>query len=354
MRRLLLLILMLLPLLALESRPDLDDPSLTPEQREELIERQEDLWNMDKRPVSLTAMREGMLEPIVQTVIGGRAETLTFESLQLSVPEGAFRKGRRIRIAAIVLDRPEDFVFSPVPMVLQTGELLESTGMFRLSFTDEGGRPVRPLQPLSASMPAVSGSDQARVYRYTGSAWQEVARSAQPSRAPTSLQEGEANPFGQAPADPNTVVNPANPSDCWEGCGFQIYDRIDSEQWWNFDIPKPDFTCVAVEVDASLEGFEVQAAGVSYQGISYGIRSGNVVQLNMLKNKEVKIWALQRRGQSTVAIGSLPVLRSPDVTAHTKSKGGCRIVGRIEMKPLPITVMKKREAFLKAINWPGY
>ncbi len=357
------------------SRPDLSDPGLAPEERSAIIHRQEELWNLESRPQPQIRAGVHLAEALHRqdrTITGGESVRLSFGPLELSVPSRAFRMGARIQIGIVLLNTPSDFVFSPVTLEAvgrETPLLYESTGMFHLTMQDKEGRAVRPLQPLRVSLRGRSASQDVRVYRWNGSNWQERASSLTPpgeSRQEAKSQEApqpapksvpQSAPAGSQTGGSVAVANspaaqPTPVETCRECEGMsQIYDRIDAGGWWNFDIPKPEFTCVAVRVDHSGEEYTVQAAGMNYQGISRGKRSGPLVLLNVLKKSEVMVFAVAKRGEKAW-IGSLIVSETPSLTTHTSLPGPeCALVGTMKMKPHPSAVLKKRESFLEAIGW---
>lgn len=369
------------------SENDPEAPGLSPQERRRIIRNQELRWDYsegegrslappretsardsDRRALRAErASREGALIVQVREIAGAQDYDIAFDNLRLSIPAAAFASATRVRISAIVLSKPADFVFaSPDLRMVENGRvvLLESTGMFRLSFNDETGRPLEPAAPLTASMPlpSIGGAQEARVYQYRNEQWIERAASAVESGALSSSIPLRLTQF--APGPTSAPNNPTYPTpvespcvECGGSAGFhfpQIYRRIDSGGWWNFDIPKPEFTCISVRVEGASPQSVVAAAGVDFQGISYGepARDG-VYRLNTLRNRKIKVYATDVVNDDSFRAGALPLTVSPDYQAHTSNAApNCPLLGRIVLQQQPIEVLKDRERFLRIIDWP--
>ncbi len=361
------------------SRNDPEAPGLSLEERRRIIAEQESRWNYAEEAAGRPgpartaappgrdrrAAREGALVVQVREVEGAQDYDIAFENLRISIPAAAFARATRVRIAALVLSKPADFVFaSPDLRIVENDRvvLLESTGMFRLSFSDESGRPLEPAAPLTASMPLRGDATNARVYQFRNEQWIERAASAMEGGALNSNPPARLTQY--APGAATAPNDPANPTpveapcaDCaaFEGFHFpQIYRQIDAGGWWNFDVPKPEFTCVSVGIEGASERSVVAVAGVDFQGISYGEpAAGGVYRLNTLRNRRIKVYATDSASADQLRAGALPLLISPNHQAHTTNAApNCPFVGRLQLTPQPADVLKDRERFLRVIDWP--
>jgi hypothetical protein len=360
---------------------NLDNPNLSPEERSRIIDSQKDMWGLQEEsgpPAATTSHTSGpflkLLHVHTASFDPDRFQRLQFDSLILEIPAGTFT-GTEVEVRARVLDSPVDFILAGIPLQLEGSDgptLLQSEGMFHLEFYSNRRR-VEPARPLTAKMLHPSGLDDVRMYKL-GSSWREVAPETERGeqwpdgcdargdardsveKDGASLQAGPWTAEGKLPL--LHVENPANPSNPCMGefPMAQIYDRIDSSGWWNFDKPTKEMTCFAGTYTLPEKGLTltIAAAGMDYQGLANGIDYQNGrFAVNAVRSSDVKIYAiLGSLEKKKLYLASLPVLRSSDDIgfATLESRAGCKPAGDLSFTRIKPDVLTDRGALLKALD----
>lgn len=343
-------ILGMIPAIAL---PDPDSPELTPQQRADIIEEQEKRWQIDpemKTPGAGTWPSEeqpnpftGSLTPKQFTVDASRKNHLEYNGTILEIPENSFPGAGKVTVEILSLRTHADFLLAGQSTEAVIGGkhvLLNSTGMARFTFQDERGRRIFPVKPVVYKNQAID-SGNAGVYKMENQNWQQTADRA-----------GEAYDEDCAPECPTV----------------QFYEGPVTSGWWNFDVPNEKFTCITGRLDAPAgRPLLVMAAGITYFGVSKDYTgAGRIFRVNVLKNSDVKLVAVeQNRDQTaaarkTVLLGHLDPVRSSSETAFTKaagaeksSSGKCSDAGTIILKETGRNVLSDRKRLLEHINMPA-
>lgn len=337
------------------------DENIPPELRQQIVREQEALWNMEQSRTPPRSVRRSvvsltsLLNPASVTVKTTGMYSGQIGGAYITIPAGSFPRNNPVRIQLINLINHSDFIFAGIPFQsTENGKmvLLQSTGMFHISFFSEDGRPVSPTQDLIVELPSLDPSLKSNVYRYGDRGWEQRT---------FDVSSNDPAPFRYNNENPITPVQQAPESECGnEGCYSaypQIYTKINGTGWWNFDRPNDNFTCVRGRVVGAADKFEVRAVGVDYYGLSYGfVNDDGSFAMNVLKNSEVKIFALTYGKKSVLQTGNLKIFRSEDRTAFTK--GGvddgklCAPLNDIRMNNVDKDILKDRAKFLKAIEMP--
>ncbi len=310
---------------------DPSDPNLSQEERNKILTKQEERWEISKSTSNPSTFGFSILKPFIQSFLSNRETVIDAGNFKLTIPAGAFSHSKKVETRITILNKHSDFLFAGVPTQIEPNLLLESTGMFYLAFYDEEGRRIEPKKNLTVEMVALSDPNSSNVYRYTKGNWELLSQ----SRESTAISEIEGS---------DTIP-------------FQIYSKIDSSGWWNFDKPKPEFTCVTGRIlSKNPEEFLIQGVGIDYFGTSYGnVEPSGVFRINVLKNSNVKIFALftPKNKNAKREIGFLPIFRTQERTAFSSEKNPqCQKVSEISTFPIEESVFQNRAQFLKMIDMP--
>ena len=306
--------------------------------------RAEELWRVQSEELFLEHLLLTLLRGKVFTIQGGREEFLRYENLVLTIPAGAFAMGEKVSITLQNLRTHGDFALSQVPMDFRGGNrfsLLESAGMFHIAFASERGVQMQPQVEIGVELSSLNTGINPDFFKLQGGNWVQKQKSVP--------GEADARPASAGANEPQTQETEG---ECLEGCEFTLYGKMDSSGWWNFDKPHPEYTCVKVRAAEPVDA--VKDAGLDYFGVSFGQRaSDGSFELNVLKNKRLKIFAVRRPAKKRGgAVAALPEITTPATTAFAKGDGRCTEVGSLQLRDVPIEIFKKRDAFLRAIGMP--
>ncbi|XDD49089.1 hypothetical protein AB3N59_11690 [Leptospira sp. WS92.C1] len=347
----------------IDGQVDPSDPTLSPEERKKIIQYQENRWEIGKSSTTpnFTSLGFSILKPFVVLIHNDLDSIVTTNQgdLRLKIPTGAFPKSTKIEVRITVLRKHFDYLFAGIPTQLGPNQspniLLESTGMFYLAFFNENGQRIEPKKSLTVELASLTADpSNSNVYRFSNGNWKlvasEINSNTQSNANDKNLDEDQAKLY-PIQASPN-IEESMN-----EGFQFQIYSKIQSSGWWNFDIPKPEFTCITGKIkNNNFKNLNIQAIGIDYFGTSYGNvdASGNFY-LNVLKDQNVKVLVTRfsTNPSHSKEIGFLPTFRTQNITAHTSaSPSKCQNVSEIGMIPIPEDAIKDRSKFLKIIDMP--
>ncbi|WP_232371644.1 hypothetical protein [Leptospira ainazelensis] len=337
MKRLLIfpLILICFLLKPIAAEPDPSDPTLSPEERLKIIQNQETRWEIGKSSPNPTPFLFSVLKPAVEFFSTDLESVMDIGNFRLTIPPRSFPKTNRVEVRVITLNNHADFLFAGIPTQIGPNRspnlLLESTGMFYVSFFDEDGKRIEPKKKLRVELFPLADPNGSNIYRYTKGNWDLISEKQETSTI-SEIEGADSIPF-------------------------QIYSKIDSSGWWNFDKPKPEFTCVTGKILAkNPEEFSIQGIGIDYFGTSYGsIEPSGIFTLNVLKDSNVKIFAVltPKNKKTQKEIGFLPTFRTQKLTTFSsEKKSQCQKVSEISTFPIEESVFKDRTQFLKAIDMP--
>ncbi|WP_232380654.1 hypothetical protein [Leptospira ainlahdjerensis] len=314
---------------------DPSDPTLSPEERMKIIQSQETRWEIGKSSTNQTPFGFSILKPFVDFFSTDLESVMDIGSLRLTIPPRSFSKTEQVEVRIITLNKHADFLFAGIPTQIGSNRspalLLESTGMFYVSFFNEDGKRIEPKKNLKVELLPLTDPNGSNVYRYTKGNWDLISQK-QESSAISEIEGSDWIPF-------------------------QIYSKIDSSGWWNFDKPKPEFTCVTGKILAkNPEEFLIQGVGIDYFGTSYGVvEPSGVFRINVLKNSNVKIFALftPKNKNAKREIGFFPTFRTQERTTFSSEKNPrCQKVSEISTFPIEESIFQNRARFLKTIDMP--
>ncbi|MCB1319808.1 MAG: hypothetical protein KDK34_06130, partial [Leptospiraceae bacterium] len=274
---------------------------------------------------------------------------LNANGIYISIPAQAFPDTSRVRIRLVVLREPRDFILAGVPLNLKQGNrhiLLESVGMFHIDFrdaiTDRSIEPQTEIAAYAAITDTNVNADvqNARVYYRSDDSNDWIEK---------STFDNEVDGAGGSPVVSMELDG-----------GFGLYAGIDKSGWWNFDIPKPEITCLRGTVARS--DVHVFAAGLSYNGLDQVVPDAQGhFRINALKNETVKVYAVQARRVQTsgenrlvpLEIGQLQPLTTHDVTAHTSDPATrCMAIGHVDMHGIDAGIAGNRKRLLELLGLP--
>ncbi|EMK02653.1 MULTISPECIES: hypothetical protein [Leptospira] len=331
--------LFFIPFLSIGAQVDPSDPTLSQEERTKIIERQEDRWQISKSSSNFQSFGFSILKPFVQTFSTNSDSILNTENVRLKIPYGAFSNIKNLTVKITALTKHVDFLFAGVPTQIGSNDsrniLLESTGMFYLAFFNEDGKRIEPKKNLTVEVSPLADPNGSNVYRFSKDTWEFVSSNQEPPSRPSTNPDREVS----------------------EGISFQIYSKINASGWWNFDIPKPEYTCITGKLKTNQpKDFTVQAVGVDYFGTSYSsVDSSGIFRLNVLKNQNIKVIATQisKKKNGFKEIGFLPTLKTQNKTAFSSEvPSACQSVSDISIFSIPESIFSNRIEFLKAIDMP--
>ena len=204
-------------------------------------------------------------------------------------------------------------------------------------------------------MASIQPGLESNVYKFDAKRWNLKERriSESPIAAPEQAPSASDAPDDLEQSQESFMEGGGEPR---YASSVQIYSKIDSAGWWNFDKPHDQYTCLRGRLSGAPAGTVVQAIGLDYFGISYGSLQGKGnFALNALKNKKVKILAVRYPSEKNqpVWLGHITLDQTPDFTAFVQGDAGrsaCKPIGALTMKPYPASILKDRAAFLKAID----
>lgn len=360
---------------------DPSDPNLSPEERQRIIKEQEDVWNYhdSDKPGRSSASTLSRLAPAEQSypfdpasdtvVTTNSGSRITIERGTLALP-ASFRRGSQVNVEIIEIIKHVDFLFAGIPMTYTDSSghenLFESGGMFRLRFTykdrEVGFNRGRTLHIELAGNQA---SGPFHVYALG------------PDRKWKDKGLGETNLKPQCRLDSDSILRnslrlpfsggrismtkqsggTAAPG---EDCGsiqFNIYSRIDGPGWWNFDTPKPEFTCLTGRLAGVNGDVSIMGVGLSYYGLSHAFGKGSY-RINAMKDSDIKIIATFTRVQNgriqEYALGSTIIIHTQNQTAHSTLPDGpgnrCQEIPPINIQQADPSLIRDRSAFLQRVG----
>ncbi|TGL63420.1 hypothetical protein [Leptospira sarikeiensis] len=308
---------------------DPSDPNLSEEERENIIKNQEFRW--DYRPQALRKIEnKPILESFSKWISPNTEEFFNLGPLSIHVLKGTFSE--KVKIETLTLTKHSDFIFAGIPTEIFTDPpiLLESSGMFHISITNEKGNHVRPNRDVSVKMQPISSPEGVKVYSMVENTWSE--------------DPVQRNDFNRC-----------------ETCDFSpwLYASIRNEGWWNFDKPNLEFTCIKGKVQGDFgKTYTVSAAGLNYYGLNFTTadRDGSFL-LNVLKGKKVKLFAEEDKKYDSKeqkrGLVALPSFVSQNRTAFSKTTPKlCQDIGLLKPKDRDVSLWKNRSEFLKTIDMP--
>ncbi|PJZ55850.1 hypothetical protein [Leptospira barantonii] len=320
--------------LEIAAQEDPSNPSLSQEERNRIIAKQEDRWEISKSSSNVSSLGFSILKPFFGSFLSYRETTLDAGDLRLKIPAGAFSDSQKVEVRITILRNHADFLFAGIPTQIGSNLLLESTGMFYLAFYDDEGKRIEPKKSLTVEVQPLANPTDSNVYRFSKGSWDLVS------------------------TDKNTTQSNNTTADAFESeFPFQIYSKIQASGWWNFDKPQPEFTCLEGKVDAkNRQNFSVQAIGLDYYGTSYAnVTANGNFRINVLKDKKVKliITNFSNVKAGSKQIGFLPAIQTQNKTAFSsKLSDPCQRISDISPFPISESVFNDRSTFLKTIDMP--
>ncbi|WP_245667150.1 hypothetical protein [Leptospira tipperaryensis] len=308
---------------------------MSQDERNKILTKQEERWEISKSPSNPGAFGFSILKPFVQSFLSYQETVIDAGNLRLKIPAGTFYNSKKVETRITILNKHADYFFAGIPTQIGSNLLLESTGMFYLAFYDEEGKRIEPRKSLTVEMEALADPTDSNVYRFSKGNWNLVSTGTDTTRPRKEVMEMESESF----------------------LPFQIYPEIQSSGWWNFDTPKPEFTCLEGKVDLKNgQNFSAQAIGLDYYGTSYAnVDPNGNFRINVLKNKKVKILIINFNSAKTGSkqIGSLPAIQTQNATAFSsKPSDRCQKISEIFPFPITESIFNDRASFLKAIDMP--
>ncbi|PJZ42704.1 hypothetical protein CH370_05715 [Leptospira kmetyi] len=319
----------------IKAQEDPSNPSLSQEERNRIIAKQEDRWEISKSSANVSSLGFSILKPFIESFFSYQETILDAGDLRLKIPAGAFSNSQKVEARITILNNHADFLFAGIPTQIGPNLLLESTGMFYLAFYDEGGNRIEPKKSLTVEVQSLADPTDTNVYRFSKGTWNLV--STDTARKTNEARENFETSIERFP--------------------IQIYSKIQSSGWWNFDKPKPEFTCLEGKVDAkNSQNFSVQSIGLDYYGTSYAnVGSDGSFRINVLKDKKVKILISNFSNTKTGSkqVGFLPAIQTQNITAFSsRPSDPCQRISDISPFPVSESIFNDRSKFLKTIDMP--
>lgn len=274
----------------------------------------------------LPEKQEFQIVPQSDNLISGKyGSTISIPANSISLPM-SFRKGDIVLLELTEYINDLDFLTSGIEQIYTDSKgatsILESGGMIRLSISYYS----KPLMlkkgsRIKFSLPNKDGK-QMKVFKIdeTKDAWVEKG-----------MEE-----------KPLTGDEPKN----------RFSSLMDDIQIWGFKNPNFDTTCLqgSIEVMEKNPPYTVAVVGIDYKGSIVKNFTTNEFILNTVRNKSVKVIAMDQKGNISVSQEIKPtgdrVFVLPDDRGNTK----CMNLGSLSLTKIPTDVRQNREKFIKFLG----
>jgi hypothetical protein len=274
----------------------------------------------------LPEKQEFQIIPQSDNVISGKfGSTISIPANSISLPM-SFRKGDIVLLELIEYTNDLDFLTSGIEQIYTdskgTTSILESGGMIRLSISYYS----KPLvlkkgSKLKFSLPNKDGR-QMKVFKIdeTRDAWVERGVEEKP-------QSGD---------------EPKN----------RVSSIMDDIHIWGFKNPNYDTTCLqgSIEVVEKNPPFTVAVVGMDFKGSVVKNFSTNEFTMNTVRNKSVKLIAMDQKGNISVSQEIKPSGERIFVLPDDKGNAKCMNLGTVSLTKIPTDVRQNREKFIKFLG----
>ena len=274
----------------------------------------------------LPEKQEFQIIPQSDNLISGKyGSTISIPANSISLPM-SFRKGDIVLLELTEYINDLDFLTSGIEQVYTDSKgatsILESGGMIRLSISYYS----KPLvlkkgSRIKFSLPNKDGK-QMKVFKIdeTRDAWVEKGMEEKPLS-------------GDEPKN-------------------RFSSLMDDFQIWGFKNPNFDTTCLqgSIEVMEKNPPYTVAVVGIDYKGSIVKNFTTNEFTMNTVRNKSVKVIAMDQKGYISVSQEIKPtgdrVFVLPDDRGNTK----CMNLGTVSLTKIPTDVRQNREKFIKFLG----
>ncbi len=274
----------------------------------------------------LPEKQEFQIIPQSDNLISGKyGSTISIPANSISLPM-SFRKGDIVLLELTEYTNDLDFLTSGIEQIYTDSKgatsILESGGMIRLSISYYS----KPLvlkkgARIKFSLPNKDGK-QMKVFKIdeTRDAWVEKGMEEKPLS-------------GDEPKN-------------------RFSSLLDDIQIWGFKNPNFDTTCLqgSIEVMEKNPPYTVAVVGIDYKGSIVKNFTTNEFTMNTVRNKSVKVIAMDQKGNISVSQEIKPtgdrVFVLPDDRGNTK----CMNLGTVSLTKIPTDVRQNREKFIKFLG----
>lgn len=290
--------------------------------------------------------QEFPINPTMENIIKGKAGTkITIPAHSIALPS-EFRKGDILTIQLIEIYNDLDFITSGISLFYFNPEpnIFESGGMFKLTATYYD----KPLQlkrgaRLKVEIPSHIKTDKKmNMYRLD-------ERNGWIDKGSVSVEKSSEKIENPASEGPDKKKDGSSESGV-EYIPSYIFRAMDEFKWWNADYPNPNTTCIegTIQTFEANPPYSITSLGIDFKNATTRYADGKKFQLNVIKAKNVKLIAVDERGN----IGLISEINTGNLNAFIKegSKEKCTNVGTIEIKKVDREILKDRGKLLNHLG----
>lgn len=268
------------------------------------------------------------LEPMILS--GEKGFKIEIPAHSFRLPQG-FPKGNKISIFLIEITEPVDLITSGIDMSFIDSKgkphLFESGGMYKLEASYNARRlALKPGVRLTATAPYMYGEPESmNVYELDprSDSWKELGK----EETREEMFEGEGS-----------IIH-------------RFFNSIKNFNWINFDYPNPDTTCLTGGIIPMVKdsSITVYVVGVDYLGYTSRGFSNNEFAMNTVRNKKVKIIAVDSKGN----IAKSEVLKTSgnkQFIKENKKVDQCMNIGKLKLEKPDPSIWKNKKEFKDFID----
>ncbi|MCB1193452.1 MAG: hypothetical protein H7A23_12400 [Leptospiraceae bacterium] len=264
-----------------------------------------------------------VIDPSIKNLVTGQ------KGIRLNIPEEAFVYSNnkpvsgKVDINLIEVIDIFDFLTAGVGLIYydETGKenLFESGGMLYVE-ANQGSKKLSLAKgkEIEVMIPDIFTSTPLNIYSMTKDGkWKLKEKNPLRASMDNALQKKTSSDVDQN-SDLPTSAAPGDMPMEYRQLGV-IITSIDSLGWINTDYPHPNFACLKGKItfakNSPAKVVNVLAMGINHRSIVSSWTTTNKFEINVLKNKTIKILAIDNKGN----IGLSETISTPDKPGHSKN-----------------------------------
>jgi hypothetical protein len=140
---------------------------------------------------------------------------------------------------------------------------------------------------------------------------------------------------------------PTNPSESKD----RITNYMDDLQWWGFNSPNSETTCITGTIETSEKNppYSIAVIGLDYKNVLVKNFTTLEFSMNSLKDKKIKVIAMDEKGNMGVS-GEILTNGERVYLVDEKQSSKCLKIGSISLKKVSTDIRQNRNKFLNFIG----
>ena len=270
--------------------------------------------------------QEFQIVPQTDNVINGKNGTTIFiPANSISLPM-SFRRGDIVVLELVEVLNDLDYLTSGVDLNYTDSRgsnfILETGGMVKM-YISYYSKPLvlKKGARLRLNIPMKDSTKQMKVYKIdeTRDVWIEKGSDDKPTNSSESKD--------------------------------RITNYMDDLQWWGFNSPNSETTCVSGTIESPDKNppYSIAVFGLDYKNVM--VKNFNTIEfsINSLKDKKIKILAMDEKGNIGVS-GEILTNGERVYLVDEKNSSKCIKIGSISLKKVPADIRQNRNKFLNFLG----